>query len=82
MSFKFVFLSPASELAAAMSEAVPTMEIVQCESRAEALAALPTAQACFGTLDPELLAAAAPAQVVGRPSRRPAQGVLLPGTHR
>ena len=78
MSFKFVFLSPAGELAAAMSEAVPTMEIVQCESRAEALAALPTAQACFGTLDPELLAAAAQLKWLAAPAAGPPKGYYFP----
>ena len=78
MSFKFVFLSPAGELAAAMSQAVPTMEIVQCESRAEALAALPTAQACFGTLDPELLAAAVQLKWLAAPAAGPAKGYYFP----
>ncbi|MYK39333.1 MAG: D-2-hydroxyacid dehydrogenase, partial [Gemmatimonadetes bacterium] len=78
MSFKFVFLSPAGELAAAMSEAVPTMEIVQCESRAEALAALPMAQACFGTLDPELLAAAGQLKWLAAPAAGPPKGYYFP----
>ena len=78
MSFKFVFLSPASDLAAAMSEAVPTMEIVHCASRAEALAALPTAQACFGTLDPELLAAAVQLKWLAAPAAGPPKGYYFP----
>ncbi len=78
MSFKFVFLSPASELAVAMSEAVPAMEIVHCTSRAEALTALPTAQACFGTLDPELLAAATQLKWLAAPAAGPPKGYYFP----
>lgn len=82
MSFKFVFLSPASErtraLAAAMSAAVPAMAIVHCESRAQALAALPTAHACFGTLDPELLAAAAQLKWLAAPAAGPPKGYYFP----
>ena len=82
MSFKFVFLSPGNErtrfLASAMAAAVPGMEIVHCENRAEDLASLPGAQACFGTLDPELLAAADRLQWLAAPAAGPPKGYYFP----
>jgi len=78
MSFKFVFLPPTSErtrdLAAPLEAAVPEIEIVYCETRADALAALPGAGACFGTLDPELLAAGSDLKWLAAPAAGPPKG--------
>ena len=78
MSYKFVFLPPQRmrlELyAKAMLEAVPDLEVVHCASRQEALAALPDADACFGTLDPELLEAASSLQWLMAPMAGPPKG--------
>ncbi len=82
MSLKFVFLSPGNErtrsLAPAMAAAVPAMEIVHCEDRGQDLSALPGAQACYGTLDSELLAAAAKLQWLAAPAAGPPKGYYFP----
>ena len=82
MSYKFVFLPPSGErtqtLADAMTTAVPKLEIVHCANRQEALAAIAAAQACFGTLDPELLAAAPQLQWLAAPAAGPAKGYYFP----
>jgi phosphoglycerate dehydrogenase-like enzyme len=82
MSYKFVFLPPVSErtrtFSAPILAAVPDLEIVYCEHRQEALAALPGARACFGTLDAELLAAAADLQWLAAPAAGPAKGYYFP----
>ena len=82
MPFKYVFLSPGSGrtrfLSAAMASAVQGLEIVHCESRAEDLAALPGADACFGTLDPELLAAADQLRWLAAPAAGPPKGYYFP----
>ena len=82
MSYKFVFLPPSGErtraMAEAMTAAVADLEIVHCESRAEALSALGSARACFGTLDPELLAAAPRLEWLAAPAAGPAKGFYFP----
>ena len=78
MSYKFVFLPPQRmrlELyAKAMLEAVPDLEVVHCANCEEALAALPDADACFGTLDSELLEAASSLQWLMAPAAGPPKG--------
>ncbi len=78
MSFKFVFLSAPNEqtraYAAAMSAAVTGLEITYGTDRKTQLAALSDAKACFGTLDPELLAAASELQWLAAPAAGPAKG--------
>ena len=63
MSDRFLFLPPASTRTAEWAErirvALPEIDVVVSASREEALDALPQARGAFGTLDPELLAAAA-----------------------
>ena len=82
MSFRFVFLPPTSErtraLSAHVAAAVPGLTIIDCESREQALAALPSARACFGTLDPELLAAAAQLKWLAAPAAGPPKGYYFP----
>ena len=56
----------------------PRWRSSSAQSRAEALAALPTAQACFGTLDPELLAAAAQLKWLAAPAAGPPKGYYFP----
>ena len=59
---RFVFLPPATGReriwSAAISEAVSELEIKVCETRQEALDALPTATGAFGVMDTELLESA------------------------
>ncbi len=78
MKYKFVFLPPLRNpdgfFGGAMIEAVPGIEIVHCETREEALAALPGSAACFGTLDPELLAAATELKWLAAPAAGPPKG--------
>ena len=62
MSRRFVFLPPSSartsDWADSIRAAVPDLDVVVCNSRDQALSALKDAHGAFGTLDPELLAAA------------------------
>ena len=78
MSYKFVFLSPSGErgrkYADGMVEVVPDIEIVHCDTREEGLEALTGAAACFGTLDPQLLAAAPNLQWLAAPAAGPPKG--------
>ena len=78
MSYKFVFLPPQRRClelyAKAMIEAVPDLEVVHCASRQEALASLPGADACFGTLDPELLETASSLRWLMAPAAGPPKG--------
>ena len=78
MSYKFVFLPPPRRhlqlYAGAILKAVEDLEVVHCENREEALAALPDADACFGTLDPELLEAAPSLQWLMAPMAGPPKG--------
>jgi len=78
MPYKFVFLPPASDrsvtFANAMAEAVPNLEIVHCDTRDDALVALPGSAGCFGTLDPELLAAAPKLKWLAAPMAGPPKG--------
>jgi phosphoglycerate dehydrogenase-like enzyme len=82
MSYKFVFLPPTSERTRALGDAVTAVvadiEIAYCENREAALAALPGARACFGTLDPELLAAASELEWLAAPAAGPAKGYYFP----
>lgn len=82
MSYKFVFLPPTSErtraLGDAVTAAVADIEIAYCADRAAALAALSGARACFGTLDPELLAAATELKWLAAPAAGPAKGYYFP----
>ena len=71
MSFKFVFLSPAGELAAAMSEAVPTMEIVSMREPRRGPSRSAHGASLFRHFGPRAVGRSRPTQVVGRPSRRP-----------
>ena len=78
MSFKFVFLSAENEqmqaYARAMSDVAPGLEVVYAEDRSAQLAALPGAKACFGTLDPALLAAADQLEWLAAPAAGPPKG--------
>ena len=62
MSRRFVFLPPSSartsDWADSIRAAVPDLDVVVCSSRDVALSALRDAHGAFGTMDPELLAAA------------------------
>ena len=78
MSYKFVFLTPAGDQAAifgnAMDNALPDIDIIYCDTREDALKALPEAAGCFGTLDPELLAAAKGLKWLAAPAAGPPKG--------
>ena len=78
MSFKFVFLCAENEQTRAYAEGmcgvVPGLEIVFAAERSAQLAALPGAQACFGTLDSELLAAADELGWLAAPAAGPPKG--------
>lgn len=78
MSYKFVFLPPETDRAVtfgdAMRAAAPEIEIVTCHTRGDALNALPGAAGCFGTLDPELLAAATELKWLAAPAAGPPKG--------
>ena len=73
-----MFLPPPSRrenlFAEAMRKAVPNLEINHCSNRQEALAALPGADACFGTLDPELLTAGTNLKWLAAPAAGPPKG--------
>ncbi|MEE2658654.1 MAG: D-2-hydroxyacid dehydrogenase [Candidatus Latescibacterota bacterium] len=78
MSYKLVFLPAIGdrhrEWAAEIRQAVPDIEVVLAESREQALFALADAQAAFGALDPELLAAAPQLQWLAAPAAGPSPG--------
>ena len=79
MSARFVFLPPGSqEMADRIRQEVPELEVVTCASRAEALAALPTAKGAFGTMDPELLAAAPQLHWLACPAAGPDPSFYFP----
>ena len=73
-----MFLPPPNRretlFAEAMRKAVPDVETVHCSTRQEALAALPGAAACFGTLDPELLTAGTSLKWLAAPAAGPPKG--------
>lgn len=82
MLFKFAMLPPADELiiswAARIRQAVPGIEVVVCNSRQEALGALPGARGAFGTMDPELLRAAPQLEWLACPAAGPPPAFYFP----
>ena len=82
MPYKFVFLPPPSarnsEMAEAIRADVPAVDVLLPEDRQEALAVLPHARAAFGTLDPELLAAAVQLEWLACPAAGPSPRFYFP----
>jgi phosphoglycerate dehydrogenase-like enzyme len=80
MSFKFVLLPPSGDfrMAARIETAVPEANVVVCEDRAQALEELADAPAAFGTLDPELLAAAHGLKWLAAPAAGPNPSFYFP----
>lgn len=82
MSFKFVMLPPAGELlntwAVRIRQAVPDIEVVVCNSRQEALRALPGARGALGTMDAQLLSAAPQLEWLACPAAGPAPSFYFP----
>ena len=82
MPLKFVFLPPTRPQAAAWADAiraaVSEVDVVVCDSREEALAALPGARAAYGTLDPELLARAPELEWLACPAAGPQPSFYFP----
>jgi len=82
MSRRFLFLPPSSprtsEWADSVRAAVPDLDVVVCNSRDEALSALPAAHGAFGTMDPELLAAAGQLEWLACPAAGPSPSFYFP----
>ena len=82
MSFTFLILPPPSDYLRGMAEriagAVPEAEVVVCEDRGQALAALADTPAAFGTLDAELLAAAPKLRWLAAPAAGPNPSFYFP----
>ena len=82
MSFKFVILPPPGDfqhrMAARIGAAVPEANAVVCEDRHHALAELADARGAFGTLDPELLAAAGGLKWLACPAAGPDPSFYFP----
>lgn len=81
MTCSLVVLPPreplTDEWARAVAKAAPELTVKVAATRAEALAALPEAEAAFGTLDPELLAAAPRLRWLQAPMAAPAAGYFF-----
>ena len=82
MSYSFMFLPPVDDRrrrwADALGEQVPEIEILLPGSREEALERIGEVRGAFGTLDPELLAAARELTMAVRAGGGAGPGVLLP----
>lgn len=82
MSRRLVILPPRADItdqwAAAIAAEAPDLEVVVAGDRAEALGLLPNAEAAFGTLDPELLAAAPRLRWLQAPMAAPPAGFYFP----
>ena len=82
MSYKFVFLPPASDRhrqwAEAIRAALPDLDVSVCPDRAAALGELAEACGAFGTLDAELLAAASELQWLAAPAAGPRPQFYFP----
>ncbi|MBI92550.1 MAG: hydroxyacid dehydrogenase [Gemmatimonadaceae bacterium] len=82
MSYKFVFLPPASDRhrqwAEAIRAALPDLDVSVCPDRAVALGELAEARGAFGTLDAELLAAASELQWLAAPAAGPRPQFYFP----
>lgn len=82
MSRTLVMLPPRSDTtdqwAAAVAAETPGLSVRVAASREEALAWLPTAEAAFGTLDPELLRAAPRLRWLQAPMAAPPAGFYFP----
>ena len=82
MSYKFVFLPPASDRhrqwAEAIRAALPDLDVSVCPDRAAALGELAEARGAFGTLDAELLAAASELQWLAAPAAGPRPQFYFP----
>lgn len=81
MTRRLVVLPPREPLtdawARAVAEAAPALTVTVASGRADALAALADAEAAFGTLDPELLAAAPGLRWLQAPMAAPAAGYFF-----
>ncbi len=82
MSYKFVFLPPASDRhrqwAEAIRAALPDLDVSVCPDWAAALGELAEARGAFGTLDAELLAAASELQWLAAPAAGPRPQFYFP----
>lgn len=82
MSYRFMFLPPVDDRrrrwADALGEQVPEIEILLPASREEALARIGEVRGAFGTLDPELLAAARQLTWLCAPAAGPSPGFYFP----
>ena len=83
MHFKFVIMPPANartrNLAARITAAVPQVDVALCTTRQAALHAFHQgARAAYGSLDPELLAAATQLQWLACPAAGPSPGFYFP----
>src|SRR5688572_10259780 len=78
MRFKFVFLPPqrrrTRELAAGVADDAPDAEVVVPETEADALRELADARAAYGTMTPQLLAAAKQLEWLQAPAAAPTAG--------
>jgi phosphoglycerate dehydrogenase-like enzyme len=81
-AFTFLMLPPQTELtrqwAKRLTDSVPGMKLVFAEDAAAAAAAIPTADAAFGTLPPELLAKAQRLRWLQAPQAAPPAGYYYP----
>jgi phosphoglycerate dehydrogenase-like enzyme len=82
MPTRFVMLPPQSDKTrqwgAQLAAALPGLEIVVTEDRAEAAAAIATAEAAFGTIPPDLLRQAARLRWLQAPQAAPPAGYYYP----
>ena len=80
--YKFMFLPPVNDRlrrwAGALREQVPEIEILLPASREEALQRIAEVRGAFGTLDPELLAAARELTWLCAPAAGPGPGFYFP----
>ena len=78
MRYKFVFLPPQNnrsrQMAAAVADEAPDAQVVVPETTEDALRELADARAAYGTLTPELLAAAQQLEWLQAPAAAPAAG--------
>ena len=82
MRYKFVFLPPQGgrtrELAAGVADEAPDAQVVVPETEEDALRELADARAAYGTMTPELLAAAERLEWLQAPAAAPTAGYYFP----